>query len=1534
MANPTITITDEGLIPGADYSLAQLQRIDALLTTIERKAAAGFNRNMPAKAQQLERQHLSNARKELSGFGIEVTGTLKEMGRIAQQIQPQIRAAVAQMASVQVQAGRAAQAVQRVGEAAKVAGSMAATSKGKDRMRGASQALEQADKAIAQKARETQARVVQSLEQVQKGARQAVVAAASPLGMYTPHSPYRLQMGGNKAAPYAWDTVQAVRSLAQPRGHAASQVRAHVQSSSLPAGGAGSIGGKGGAKLPGSGGGGSSGGGIGQALLGGKGAHSLARGVAGAGNALFLTYGSVPHLVAAYAASSAVKNSISNFAELDQQLRHSRAVSEDYGVSINKMMESVLKTSKRFAAGQREVAEALQALTQAGVGSGQALAMVNDVMALAATGDMDARQAAVTLAGTTQAFGLSFAESTRVADVFAKAAAVSSASVESITEAMKRASTVVRGYGVEVEDVGAAMAVLGKLNITGSPAGTAYMNLIQDLAAPNSNKHKRAQAVLGVDFYDKQSGAPRDLMREIIPQMRNELAKYDKETQASLLRQSVNTRSFRLLKALLDSSQKDIENVLAEMQKAQGYTMEVAYAKNDNLLGDWKKLIAGFNATLTEAGSKSNDAMRKQVQEVSAILSSSGTKEGIETLTRALVELGGRGAKALLSLAAVTGNAMSSVASLFKSANGAVDDFFLGAKRMEHIRFAENLQKQAADSGKALAELAKQAKEAADQSERAYQAKLKGETYNANIGVAENAVKEAEDNYNAVKADVAEKRRLLESRRAQMPAAEAASRGWAMGGLIDSPAQRLHKEIKDLEGAIQSAEAPEGTLARAAKIHSDRQKGLAELRGHYERKAEADRKTTQLEVSRRGPGLPQLHGDLSVDDAYASAGVGGAKVNKVKEKYTFEISAQGLLRDALADSAQGVAAQYGSPFDGNFKVTSGISKARPHPVYKGVVRPHNGVDVGMPSGTPLKAMADGHVEHIGWNPKGYGKYLDIRHSDGTMTRYAHLSKIAADLAKGAQVMKGQQVALSGNTGASTGPHLHMEVHRNGKLLDYRNVIGTASGASRQTYGLGSLNALLEADKPDDLVRKIGQRFDHIGEQLKQAGEAAERSIEQRYMSGQILTSRDRDLALAQITARTGRESALLDRAEADNYQRLIDRGELSSQGRFEAERARDKAQASAARKEFDADKALYDAQAGREYIDSLRQMAQGHDDLLIKEQMTYKFRQLEAAQQRELVGMSEQGAFIKRAQIEATSDLRKELEQLTILMEMVKSKGLDKTDEGRSLLSAGEGMADRLRGKIKDREAEAARGARKDFLEGKGRELSSSFAQALTSENASRDIRRWIVDEVLAKPFKMQIEMLMRPMMEQIASLLFPTQGGGGSGGVLGWVGKALGFALDAFGGSGAGSAAAGATSAMGTSFSGAAFNSSLYGFANGGIMTNFGPLPLRKYAKGGIANSPQLALYGEGSKPEAYVPLPDGRTIPVTMSGGEGYGGHVSNSVSVTINQHANGSSDSESKAKGNGDVGQFGKYIAGIVQQEMVKQMRSGGMLAGRRD
>ena len=109
---------------------------------------------------------------------------------------------------------------------------------------------------------------------------------------------------------------------------------------------------------------------------------------------------------------------------------------------------------------------------------------------------------------------------------------------------------------------------------------------------------------------------------------------------------------------------------------------------------------------------------------------------------------------------------------------------------------------------------------------------------------------------------------------------------------------------------------------------------------------------------------------------------------------------------------------------------------------------------------------------------------------------------------------------------------------------------------------------------------------------------------------------------------------------------------------------------------------------------------------------------------------------------------------------------------------------------------------------------------------------------------------------------------------------------------------------------------------ANGGVMTSDGPVPLRKYATGGIATSPQMALFGEGSRPEAYVPLPDGRRIPVALSGNGGGGTNVSVTVNVESGQQTSRSEDKQGAALGN--------LIASVVKQTLINEKRQGGMLA----
>ncbi len=92
-------------------------------------------------------------------------------------------------------------------------------------------------------------------------------------------------------------------------------------------------------------------------------------------------------------------------------------------------------------------------------------------------------------------------------------------------------------------------------------------------------------------------------------------------------------------------------------------------------------------------------------------------------------------------------------------------------------------------------------------------------------------------------------------------------------------------------------------------------------------------------------------------------------------------------------------------------------------------RMHKGIDIAAPIGTPVVAAAAGIVVSAGWNSGGYGNLVDIQHSDGSLTRYAHNNRILVRV--GQQVEQGEQISEMGSTGYSTGPHCHFEVHPSG-----------------------------------------------------------------------------------------------------------------------------------------------------------------------------------------------------------------------------------------------------------------------------------------------------------------------------------------------------------------------------------------------------------------------------------------------------------------------------------------------------------------------
>lgn len=243
------------------------------------------------------------------------------------------------------------------------------------------------------------------------------------------------------------------------------------------------------------------------------------------------------------------------------------------------------------------------------------------------------------------------------------------------------------------------------------------------------------------------------------------------------------------------------------------------------------------------------------------------------------------------------------------------------------------------------------------------------------------------------------------------------------------------------------------------------------------------------------------------------------------------------------------------------------------------------------------------------------------------------------------------------------------------------------------------------------------------------------------------------------------------------------------------------------------------------------------------------------------------------------------VEKLTAAMQLYEdtagAQGMSPDRAGALIVRLQEGLIDNF-DKI-ERGAQRTDGAFERFFSN----ATSRFEDAISRGARLRDIINGIGEDLARMIIRSTIT---QPLAGAASSLLSP-------------IGNSLsGFFSNLFSGGG-GAAVPGAAIAM--------------PFAMGGIMSSAGPLPLRSYAGGGVANTPQLALFGEGRTPEAYVPLPDGRSIPVTMSGGASIrGGDVIVQVQNT-----------------GADPQQIAAVVRTAVDQshrELVEQINRGGTMA----
>jgi murein DD-endopeptidase MepM/ murein hydrolase activator NlpD len=215
-------------------------------------------------------------------------------------------------------------------------------------------------------------------------------------------------------------------------------------------------------------------------------------------------------------------------------------------------------------------------------------------------------------------------------------------------------------------------------------------------------------------------------------------------------------------------------------------------------------------------------------------------------------------------------------------------------------------------------------------------------------------------------------------------------------------------EIFDrLERAVSVSMEPLDRMFRAVGLRPD--DVLREVR----RGSAAAEAVATLRISSRGEALSQ-------DETRANGVIAG-------------LERMALYRAAVAR------VPFANPVRGNFRYTSGFGWRRDPKT--GASRMHAGADFAGARGTPIHATADGVVVEAGWHA-GYGNIVTIRHAFGLETRYAHLSRI--QVSEGQRVSRGDRIGDMGNTGRSTGTHLHYEVRLGGTPVNPMTYIKAAT----------------------------------------------------------------------------------------------------------------------------------------------------------------------------------------------------------------------------------------------------------------------------------------------------------------------------------------------------------------------------------------------------------------------------------------------------------------------------------------------------------
>lgn len=392
---------------------------------------------------------------------------------------------------------------------------------------------------------------------------------------------------------------------------------------------------------------------LGQVITQSQNLHGVWRGMTAAVGQIWLSWGNFLPLMAGLAPMLATMKAINSERAFGWQMAQVGAAAEVGDKAVKQLGEGILALGGgHYTQSPLQMAEALRVLAQAGLNTKDAFATLPSVLNLAMVAGTTDEEAALFTAGLRYPFQLFDQKSIQAGiDQTAKAANVSQTSIQSMMESMKQAAPAAAKFGMSLSDVSTVLAALARVNIVGSAAGTAFKNLMTDLAG-RTEKGRKALEALGLSAFDS-AGMVKPLT-QVIAELQDKFQGMNDRDKQKWMKSFLDERGMRAADVLLNMTTQDFRKLHEEISRGaenMGYTSVQAERLGNTSEGAFRKMKAAWETTFVRIGESSADPFKGLLGSLTNLANDPAVIGGLTSVATGLTWLAGAGVQAASAVA-------------------------------------------------------------------------------------------------------------------------------------------------------------------------------------------------------------------------------------------------------------------------------------------------------------------------------------------------------------------------------------------------------------------------------------------------------------------------------------------------------------------------------------------------------------------------------------------------------------------------------------------------------------------------------------------------------------------------------------------------------------------------------------------------------------------------------------------------------------------------------------------------------------------